>query len=58
MIYVRSNGTPYVKPVPEDYPDAASYMRAFHTYRDEITEDANRAFDAAFRTALRKGGRR
>lgn len=52
MILTRKDGTPYVKPIAEDYPDAISFLQAFHAYRDEIADDANRAFDATFRKAL------
>lgn len=58
-ILTRGDGTPYVRPERSDYPEgtegARTYLRAFHAYKDEIADDANRAFDAAFRKALREG---
>jgi len=53
-ILTRANGTPYVKPERADFPDAIAYREAFRAYKDEIADDANRAFDASFRASLEK----
>lgn len=42
MIYTRADGTPIPRPEPEDYPDAVSYLQAFHAWRDAIADIANR----------------
>lgn len=56
MIITDANGRPFEKPRRADYASDLEFVRAFHAYRDQVTTEANRAFDDAFRTAL--GGRK
>jgi hypothetical protein len=52
VIVTDVNGRPFEKPRRVDYASDLEFARAFHTYRDRVTAEANRAFDGAFRAAL------
>lgn len=53
MIYTDTNGRPFPKPDPRDYPDTTSFLRSYSAYKDAITSCGNAAFDAQLRRALR-----
>ena len=58
MILTDGRGRPIDPPEPPA-PDApieetVAYLRAYAAYKDRVADIANRAFDEAFREALRK----
>lgn len=53
-ILTDDRGRPFVKPDPADYANAVDFMRAYHAYRDAVSDAANRAFDEGFRKAMRR----
>lgn len=54
VIITDANGRPFEKPRRADYTSDLEFARAFHAYRDRITAEANRAFDDAFRTEMKR----
>lgn len=61
MILTRADGTPYDKPDRADFPvgsdGALAFLRALWAYRDAVSSDANRAFDAQLRESLARRAR-
>lgn len=55
MIITDAEGRPIPKPLVRDYPDAVSYLRAFHAWKQKVTDMANQAFDQSFRDSLKHG---
>lgn len=53
VILTDAKGRPFEKPVPSDFPDTTSFLRAYSAYKDAISECANRAFDAELRKRVR-----
>jgi hypothetical protein len=56
MILTDERGRPFERPRREDFSSVADFLRAFHAYKDSITNHANESFADAFRAAQR--GRR
>lgn len=53
-IVTDDRGVPYVAPERADFASDVDYLRAFHAFKDRMTNDANKAFDEAFRAALKR----
>lgn len=57
VIHVDEHGVPFARPErPADdasIDDRIAYMHAVYAYNDRVSNHANRAFDQAFRAALR-----
>lgn len=51
-ILTNAQGVPFERPRREDYPSDVDYLRAFHAYKDAVANEANKAFDEAFRNAF------
>lgn len=49
MILTDANGRPFARPKREDYPNLIDYIRAFHAYKDTITNCANEAFAKGYK---------
>ncbi len=56
-ILTDGQGRPFDPPAREDFEDVVDYIRARHTYNDRVRACGNKAFDEAFRKAMR-GDRR
>lgn len=54
MIVTDSRGRPVPRPAREDYASDIAWLRADCVYRDTVHAMAARAFDAAFRKAVRR----
>lgn len=54
VILVNAEGKPFERPRRSDFPTDAAYVEAFHAYKQKVTNEANEAFDKAFRASLRK----
>lgn len=53
MILTDGAGRPIERPRRADFETDLEFVRAYHAWKDRVTEIANRAFDAAFRAAFR-----
>lgn len=58
VILTDAHGRPIPKPRRVDYASDADYVRAFHTYKDKVTNAANAGFDAGLRKGMRQNARR
>lgn len=55
MILTDANGHPIPKPEASDFPDVVSYLRAYHDWKQRVTNLANQSFDHSFRQAMKDG---
>lgn len=53
VLYVTDTDVIGERPKSKDYADTIEYMRACNAFDDAVTAAANRAFDTAFRNAVR-----
>lgn len=53
MILTDANGRPFDKPDQNDYESHKDYLQALWSYKDQVADCANRAFDRAFRSAMK-----
>ena len=56
VILTDEDGRPIPRPEREAYDhDPVGYIRAMHDFHNRVADVANRNFDLAFRTAMKKG---
>lgn len=53
-ILTDAEGRPLPKPQVCDYPDAVSYLEAFHAWEQRVTNLANQAFDRNFLQSMKE----
>lgn len=58
MILTDGNGRPFDRPKRSEFKPGSkgtqAFLKAFHAYKDQVSDCANFAFDQAFRKALKE----
>lgn len=52
-IFTDANGRPIPRPEREEFTSVVEFLRAVHEYNETIRSQASKAFDEAFRNAMR-----
>jgi hypothetical protein len=55
VILTNDKGVPFAKPEPSEFATTVEFLRAFHAYKDAVSDCASRAFYEQFRKSMKRG---